>query len=54
MSMQVLGKIFDSVFTQIKHGLKIHMFGFMAGLQCLPMDFDRLKVTSVWAPWSKF
>lgn len=48
--MQDLSKTFHSASTQIKHGLKIHMFGFMAGLKCLPKDFDRLKVTSVWAP----
>ena len=48
MSMQVLGKIFCSVFTLLKHGVKIHMFGFVAGLLCIPTDFDT-KVASVWA-----
>lgn len=49
MCMQVLGKTFHSVSSQIKHGLNLNMFGFMPGLKFLPTDLDRLKITSVWA-----
>ena len=54
MCMGVLGKTFHSVSSQIKHGLNLNMFGFMPGLKFLPMDLDRVKITSVSALGSGF